>query len=254
MSDESPDKKNSPLKDSKAQIQRFGRLAADSRQHTKSTSGKYTNRTYRDHKGNPCSKVRWIIEQIMSGFALLAILYGIYLALAWMFSDSPPEPKSVQTVQKLVNDYWKFSEDVSPMDGSKTVTLYAQSLNMVEGWLKTERPTLLLRCKENKTEIFLNIGMSASVENSRNRHTVEIRIDDDKAFKQRWGQSTNGEALTAPKAIPLAKQLGRGSLVKFRFTPFNANPQIAEFMLVGLEKQLPKLADACNWHYEYKPK
>lgn len=145
---------------------------------------------------------------------------------------------------------WLISRSNSPMDDSKTVTINLYAINEISGYpSKSFRPVLYIRCKENKTEVFINIGVSANPEYGLyNKFTVRIRLDDNKFLKQRWSESTNGEALFAPKAISLARKLNKSKRMLFEFTPYNSNSQLAEFDVQGLEPYLKELSKTCNWN------
>ena len=146
-------------------------------------------------------------------------------------------------------DKWIKIDSNSEMDDSKTVSLILDANNYIDAYYnKSEKPTLIIRCKENKTEIYIRTNVSANPElGLYNEFTVRIRLDKNKPFKQRWGESTNGEALFAPRAIALAKKINKSKKMLFEFTPYNSNSQLAEFDVRGLEPYLKELADTCNW-------
>lgn len=148
----------------------------------------------------------------------------------------------------LAIDQWIVEEGTSPMDDSRTVTVRLEAENTVKGWLTNERPWLIIRCLENKTELAVLTGMSSSVEyGSLHRHTVRIRLDDDKPFSEKWSESTDDKALFAPRGIALAKKIAKAKKMLFEFVPFRGKTAIVEFSVDGLNKHLKKVADACNW-------
>jgi type VI secretion system VasI family protein len=133
------------------------------------------------------------------------------------------------------------------MDGSKTVVISRDADNEIQGWLESNRPSLIVRCKEHKTEAYIVTGMAANVEYDTDSHSVRLRFDDGNPVTQHWSASTDGKALFAPGAIDLAKKLVGSKSLTFEFTPFNANPAIVHFTLEGLAPYLQKAADACGW-------
>lgn len=149
---------------------------------------------------------------------------------------------------------WHVSESKSEMDGSPLVVLDLDAGNEVQGWLEAKKPTLIIRCKERKTALYVDIGMQASVEPGDyglyNQHTVRIRLDDKPALKQVWGQSTDGKALFAGSPQQLARQIAQSQTVLFEFTPFQASPATARFDVHGLDKVLQKVAVPCGWTKE----
>ncbi|HEY6320163.1 MAG TPA: hypothetical protein VJA16_01250 [Thermoanaerobaculia bacterium] len=134
------------------------------------------------------------------------------------------------------------------MDNSTIVTLTRLADTPVTGWLLTaSRPALVLRCQEHKLDAYVVTGFSSSVELGRfHEHTVRLRLDDGKAVRSTWSESTDNKALFAPNAVALVHRLAGAKTLRFEFTPFNANPQIAEFNLEGLNDHLPTLEEACR--------
>jgi hypothetical protein len=139
------------------------------------------------------------------------------------------------------------------MDDSKTVTLSLASGDVIQGPLGSSRPTLVIRCKESKTEVYVVTGMAASVEDdnladiSPNHHSVRLRIDQANPLTVFWYGSDDDKALFAGNGEELAKELAEAQTLTFGFTPFDANTVVARFDLNGLDAELPKVADACGW-------
>ncbi len=106
---------------------------------------------------------------------------------------------------------------------------------------------MVIRCQENKTEVYVVTGTTASVEYATDSHTVRLRFDDEKPITQHWSESTDSKALFAPNAILLAKQLSDHNKFTFEFTPFQGNPAIAVFELDGISKHIGKVEKACGW-------
>ena len=142
---------------------------------------------------------------------------------------------------------WVVHESSSQMDDSKTVVLRLDAENTISGWLKKNKANLLIRCKENKTEVYIHTGMAANPEHGTDAHTVRIRLDKLRAFTERWSESTNNEALFAKTPISLAKKLAHARTMLFEFTPFNANPATSRFDVRGLDQHLNRVAQACGW-------
>jgi type VI secretion system protein VasI len=139
------------------------------------------------------------------------------------------------------------------MDDSKTITLSLDSGNVIQGPVGPSRPTLVIRCKENKTDVYVVTGMAASVEDdnlsdiSPNHHTVRLRLDQASPQTAYWYGSNDDKALFAGDGEELAKELAESQTLTFEFTPFDANTAVARFDLTGLSARLPKVADACGW-------
>lgn len=186
------------------------------------------------------------------------------LALAKMLSG-PPESNPEQNSASAVSDKWRMSQSRSPMDDSVTVSAALDSEDKINGPVETTRPTLIIRCKEKKTEVYVVTGMPASIETyfsgeMKNYHTVRIRLDQGEAFQTAWVESDDHKALflfslsiapfTYHDEIPFAKQLAGASTLTMEFTPFDSTPTIVRFDLRGGKDHLGKVGEACGWSLE----
>lgn len=148
-------------------------------------------------------------------------------------------------------NHWQASEERSKMDGSLTVALALNSPDTVQGWLESMRPTLIVRCLEHKTSVYVVTGTAAQpVEGANEQYPVDLRFDEGKPTTQWWSESTDSKALgvwESESAIALGRRLAKAKKLVFRFTPINASPVIASFDLSGLDHLLPKVALACDW-------
>ena len=145
---------------------------------------------------------------------------------------------------------WQVDVSRSEMDDSPVITLGLLSNNSIKGWLRSFTPMLVVRCKENKTELFVMTGMPANIESDDlEKHTVRIRLDGDSPLIQKWSSSTDKKALFAPEPILMAKRIAGSVIMLFEFIPYNSNPQIARFSVAGLDRNLGKVSKACNWRY-----
>lgn len=153
-----------------------------------------------------------------------------------------------ERVEQSYEDSWQVLSDVSEMDDSQSVFVTKRSENTVQAWLQNVRPVLTIRCLENKTDVIVNINTSfAVVYGEYEKVSVRLRIDDDKAYSQLWGESTDNDAAFAPNPISLAKKLANAETLKFEFTPHNADPVIAEFDMRGVKPHIQKVAKTCKW-------
>lgn len=160
-------------------------------------------------------------------------------------STPPPPP-----------DKWQTSESHSQMDDSKTVVLALDSEDKIQGPLGPVRPSLIVRCEEKRTSVYVVTGMAARVEEDieggpRDFHTVRTRLDDAPASTEPyWSESTDHKALfTQYESVEFAKKLAETQTFTFQFTPFDGSPQVARFDLRGLDVHLHKVAEACGWSY-----
>lgn len=158
-------------------------------------------------------------------------------------SASPTSPAVASGPQ------WGLSEGKGEMDGSPRVVLAIDADGKVEGWLSSKVPTLVVRCSEKRTEVYVNTGLRASVERGGDleSHTVRLRFDDGEPVTQAWSEGTDGKALFAAGSVDLAKRIAKAKALRFQFTPHNASPAVATFPVAGADTLVPKVATACGW-------
>jgi hypothetical protein len=144
---------------------------------------------------------------------------------------------------------WSESEGTSEMDDSGTVVLSLDAEHEIRGWLTRQRPRLIVRCKENRTDVFMVTGMPASVESGGlDEHTVRVRFDDAPTQPLGWLESTDHQALFAPDAIAFARRLAAAKTLQLQFVPFHADPAVVTFDVSGFDQHIDKVAGACHWH------
>jgi hypothetical protein len=191
---------------------------------------------------------------------------GILWLIGTMMSNAhrSEASQSTATPAATLTDKWKVSESRSAMDDSQTVVLALDSDDEIQGPLGAARPSLMVRCQEKQTAVYVVTGMAANIGTDTeggpsDYHTVRIRLDDSPANSAHWSESTDHHALFAKDLYyddrletigDFAKKLAGASTLTFQFTPFDESPQVARFDLRGLDVHLHKLAEACGWAYE----
>ena len=213
-------------------------------------------------------------KQLVGALLLGAFVIAVFVTLNLLSHRS----RSDQGPRATPQAKWKISTGKSPMDDSKTVVLALDSDDEIQGPLGAVRPSLVVRCQENKTQVYVVTGMAATLEEASdggpsNSHKVGLRLDDGPASYHSWSESTDHKALFASDLIwgehwdsvigmnaptvvaysggvvEFAKKLVGASTLTFQFTPFDGSPQVARFDLRGLDVHLHKLAEACGWAY-----
>jgi type VI secretion system protein VasI len=192
------------------------------------------------------------------GAGLLGV-FALWI-IGWASSRSH-KPDTPQVVQASLTDKWRVTEKQSPMDDSKTVMVTMDSDDQVQGPLGTVRPSLIVRCQEKTTDVYVVTHMAANVE-ADGEHVVGIRLDGGPARYENWSESTDHAALFARDIIwngdeptfsggriEFARRLAGASQLTFQFTPFDGSPQVARFDIRGLDSHLHEVAEACGWAY-----
>jgi hypothetical protein len=146
------------------------------------------------------------------------------------------------------NGNWEVSEEVSPMDGSRTVVLSLRAEQAVPSLVGLDNfPRLLIRCKAHQTDAFIHTGSLPFDVQMTGKHGVRLRFDNGQPFTQYWDQSTGYDSLFAPNAAGFARQLAASKKLAFEFTPSGSGPVATWFDLGGLDNVLDKVATACGW-------
>jgi hypothetical protein len=134
----------------------------------------------------------------------------------------------------------------SEMDDKPILVYRLEADNIVSGFLKQKRPTLLVRCQEGATSAYIDWSMPAHVESGDTR-TVRVRFDGDPPTVESWTESTDDQALFSPDPKNLIRQISRAALLRVQFIPFRGNPQVATFQVRGFEPYMRRLGVACGW-------
>jgi len=181
--------------------------------------------------------------------AVLSVLMFIWTFGTFRANSEHPIASEAGGTKTDVAQTWTMSEDVSAMDGSKGIALTLDAVGEIKGWLESTKPTLVIRCKEKKTTLYVITGTRANVEYGMTDSAhVRVRFDDGGSEGEVWNESTDGKALFATNPIRLANRLTKAKIFRFQFTPFNASPAIAEFRVDGARDKVSKVAEACGWH------
>jgi len=129
-------------------------------------------------------------------------------------------------------------------DGTKTVSFSLDAISDVTASSRT-RPQLVARCLSRATEVYLVTG-PLSFEQQAGSHTVRVRVDDEPEQTEQWLDSDGSRELFAPDGAALSARLARAHRLRVGFTPFNAKPVTAEFIVEGFDELAPLLARTCS--------
>ncbi len=194
---------------------------------------------------------------------VLTFVAGAYAGREWLRADIRKAMEQTTSLSALSaptppvatpprSRGWEVRERTSPMDDTKTLTLSVDANEEVDGWPSQRvRPTLLVRCKERSTDVYVSIGVSVqSAYGAIDASDVRVRLDSARVEEQRWDESTDNQALFAPNAIRFARRLVKAQKLTFQFTPFNSSPAIVTFDLAGADTLIPKVATLCGWRIQ----
>ena len=135
---------------------------------------------------------------------------------------------------------WLVTEDVNPIDDSKTVIL---RLRADSGQSRFREPiSLIVRCQSNSTDLYIvwsdYLGSEAS---------VLTRIGSKNAETSRWSLSTDSQATFRRNPIDFLKDLLDADRLVAQVTPYNESPVTAIFDTSGLQNAIVPLRQTCGW-------
>ena len=157
---------------------------------------------------------------------------------------------------------WQIQQEISPIVDSRNVYLSLEAENMIDvnGSGTLIRPSLGVRCMENKIEVFINYySPLVPLEPPKDYIPVLTRFDQHPAQNNFWILSTNKESIFAPSALgAFDRQLfSQGShwmdeiagaqKLFVRFAPVGKNVLSATFHLMGGAEAMRPLREACSW-------
>jgi type VI secretion system protein VasI len=171
--------------------------------------------------------------------------------LARTVQGSPKYGSGYSTATPPLPPDWRVLTEKSPIDDSTNVHLSLNAEKPISGWLTSNiTPSLHIRCKENKTNAYIHLGLRPKTEYGSYgaEHTyITLRFDEEKAYQEKFDLSTSGEAVFFPDHISIVKKMMRHERLLIQFTPFNASPQITTFGLKGFSEKVCPLREACRW-------
>lgn len=138
---------------------------------------------------------------------------------------------------------WSVSTSASPVDDSKTVTLTTRADKPFTAMMGSAHPILLVRCKQNKTEMFISWDTYINIQST----PVLTRLDKGKATTASWGVSTDNSATFAPRPISLIKSMFGKNTLLAQVTPYGQSPASVSFDVRGLKDAIKPLRQACHW-------
>jgi type VI secretion system protein VasI len=143
---------------------------------------------------------------------------------------------------------WTIETSVSNFDDTSSVHLSLIANEKINGWLgKSYLPVLNIRCRERKTEAYIDFGMSPATEPELyDGATLQFRIDKQPLFKAIATKSPDGTTLFLKDPTSFIKRMLKAEHLLVRFVPFTSSAQETTFSIAGLEKAIVPLTEACK--------
>jgi len=112
----------------------------------------------------------------------------------------------------------------------------------VSVWMRTVQPALVVRCEANVLDVFVFTDSAAKIEPDTLDHTISLRLDDEEEASVKWPDADSHDALFSPDGPSLARRLVTARVLRFGFTPHNAEPVTMQFAVGGLAPLLERAA------------
>lgn len=139
---------------------------------------------------------------------------------------------------------WHFDEVKSKMGDRASVSCVLPSSDTISVGKEDRHGLLVIRCMDNETDVILSwpnyLGRG-------NDHTVESKVDDKPIVKQKWIESTNGEAVFMPSPIKWLRTLKDARHLIVRLKPYQRGYEELEFDLNGIDDVIGRISEACKW-------
>ena len=137
---------------------------------------------------------------------------------------------------------WRVSAQTSPIDNSRNVSLVLDANESIPGLGGPVQPALIIRCKEGRTEAYINWGVYLGLDTT----TVLTRLDEEKATSATWSISTDNKASFHKRGDKFLVQLMGHQKLLAQVIPYGENPALVSFSLAGLDEAAKPLQEACH--------
>ena len=142
------------------------------------------------------------------------------------------------------SDNWIIREDVSELTDQKGITFITKAVTPIASQFGQEiYPTLVLRCQDNTTDVYINWSMFLGTETI----SVTERIDKEKAVKSSWTVSTSYEAIFNNRPIKFIKNLLNKEKLLVQLVPYGEGAKMTEFNIQDLENIIAPMQELCHW-------
>src|SRR5690606_25920273 len=113
---------------------------------------------------------------------------------------------------------WRMSERVSIIDDTVTIALIRDADIPVATWLSTARPSIVLRCRAERFEIYINANTQFDSSTELNDEVfVRLRWDSEEPMTVRMGISTDRDAAFFSDPEATLRRMARYNKLIFGF-------------------------------------
>jgi hypothetical protein len=156
-------------------------------------------------------------------------------------APAPAKPVIKPAVPSPATGRWAVKSQRSEMSGKLTVVASLQADAPVRGRFSSSTPTLVLRCREGELEAYINFGIIVDDD-----YANRLRWDEREAIEEyNWSESSDYEALFTSEPVEFITAATSARRLRFEFHPHGLGPQIARFIVGGLNSIVQRLDRAC---------
>jgi hypothetical protein len=212
-------------------------------------------------EGQPDQRPSSVASLVLVSVALLAGAAGTF-----MFLGAHPSAGTVSAIGAngaaatsaapgataavtAVTHQWSREDEYRWIANHKRSVAYELDADQqVRVWTTHVRPSLVVRCLNRKTEVFVYTETPSKLESTDGLHSVRLTFDDAAGSEERWPDSAEHDALFAPDGTALARRISSAHHLRFGFSPHNADPVQVDFELGDAATVMSHVAKTCGWN------
>jgi len=159
-----------------------------------------------------------------------------------------PQPAAPVAAPAPAAGGWINNVTRDPMTDFENSVWRVTALNTIpDGMLGSTRPAMIVRCRDDTTELYIDWGRYISTGDLYNRHSVTTRIDDAPAVRADWSLSTDFEATFTRGAIGFLRTMRGAVRLLAETIPFGSSAVRAEFNITGIDEVVADVSSRCHW-------
>jgi hypothetical protein len=211
-------------------------------------------------EGQPVQRPSSVASLVLVSVALLAGAAGTFMFLgahpsAGTVSSTvvngaaaTSAPGATAAVTAVTHQWSREDEYRWIANHKRSVAYELEADQQVRVWTTHVRPSLVVRCLNRKTEVFVYTETPSKLESTDGLHSVRLTFDDAAGSEERWPDSAEHDALFAPDGTALARRISSAHHLRFGFSPHNADPVQVDFELGDAAAVMSHVAKTCGWH------
>jgi hypothetical protein len=212
-------------------------------------------------EGQPVQRPPSVASLMLVSVALLAGAAGTFMFLGAHPSAgtvnatvangavaTSPAPGATAAVTAVTHQWSRDDEYRWIANHKRSVAYELEADQQVRVWTTHVRPSLVVRCLNRKTEVFVYTETPSKLESTDGLHSVRLTFDDAAGSEERWPDSAEHDALFAPDGTALARRISSAHHLRFGFSPHNADPVQVDFELGDAAAVMSHVAKTCGWH------